>query len=841
MLPSLPVEKALPELVQALKSGSSALLQAPPGSGKTTLVPLALLDQPWLRGRSILMLEPRRLAARAAAYRMADLLGEEVGSTVGYRTRLDSRVSAATRIEVVTEGILTRRLQNDPELKGTGLVIFDEFHERNLHTDLGLALTLDVMQGLRDDLRLLLMSATLDAPAASALLGDAPVIHAGGRSYPVEVQYLPAMPEGPVGDVVGAAVVRALKERSGDVLAFLPGAGEIRRAGEYLRGRAECRDVEVLPLHGDLGREQQDRVLRFDPHGPRRVVLATPIAETSLTIEGIRVVVDSGLRREPRFDPASGLSRLRTVRISKAAAEQRAGRAGRLAPGSCYRLWTESVQRGLQDHSRAEILGSDLSSLVLELALWGVRSAHELKWLDPPPEGAWQAAVALLRGLGAIDAVGAITAAGREMAAIPAHPRLAHMLREGRRLGLAGLAADLAGLLSERDPLLPPAVGLQRPVDLETRLEALWAFRRGGASAARGLGADAAVCRRIEQTVRRWRRGEEDDADTGDGRLGLLLAFAYPDRVAVAREPGSGRYRLSGGRGAALPAYDALAREPLLVIAHMDAGQGEGRIHLAASVTRDDLRQHLPEHFTEATEVYWDERQQAVSARWRERFGRVVMDERPATDVAPGEVLAAMLQGIRGMGLEVLPWDRELRLWRQRVQAVAHWFSEQDWPDVSDEWLLSNLEEWLGPYLGGVSRRQHLERIDLGAALHGLLDWSRQRQLDELAPTHLTVPSGSRIRLEYAGHGEVVLAVRLQELFGLAETPRVGGGRIPVTLHLLSPARRPVQVTQDLRGFWERTYPEVKKELKGRYPKHHWPDDPWSAQPTARAKPRRRV
>jgi ATP-dependent helicase HrpB len=830
----LPIDEVLPELRNALARHTAVVLQAPPGAGKTTHVPLALLGESWLAGRSILMLEPRRLAARAAAARMAQLREEAVGETVGYRIRFESRVSGRTRIEVLTEGILTRRIQNDQALEGVGLVIFDEFHERHLHADLALALTLDSQRNLRDDLKILVMSATLDGAAVSKLLGEAPLVTSTGRSFPVDVRYVPTANDARIADSVAAAALAALAQQQGDVLAFLPGAWEIRRAQESIAARAD-KNVDVLPLYGDLPWELQDKAIRPSVAGRRKVVLATPIAETSLTIDGVCIVVDSGFARVPQFDPGSGLTGLVTQRISRASAEQRAGRAGRTAPGVCYRLWGESVQRGLIPQSIPEIRSADLAPLALELASWGVRDAATLAWLDPPPAAAFAQARELLRELDALDDSGAITGAGQAMAALPLHPRLAHMLHEARRLGCAGLACDIAALLSERDLMVGDA---RRSADFGLRLEALRAYRRNGRAGAQAHGADANGCQRVAQAAGQYRRLLRVETDDGDAAMaGVLLAFAYPDRVALARSAGSNRYLLASGRGAKL--HEKQARRPAcLVAASMDAGEGEGVIYLAEAVEPADLRQYFPQHVRTRSIVRWDETEQAVVARREERFGELLLDSSATKDADPEALRAAMLEGVRRMGLEALPWTAAAREWQARVLSLRQWCPEEAWPDVADAALLATLEDWLGPYLDGVTRRTHLARLDLPEILRARLDWKQQQRLDEAAPTHLEVPSGSRIRLAYEPGQPPVLAVKLQEMFGLADTPRIAAGRVAVTLHLLSPAQRPIQVTQDLRGFWERTYAEVKRELKGKYPKHPWPDDPWSAPPTRRAKRR---
>jgi ATP-dependent helicase HrpB len=834
---ALPIEAVLGELRHAISSHRAVVLQAPPGAGKTTLVPLALLDEPWLAGRSILILEPRRLAARAAAARMSQLRNEAVGETVGYRIRFDAKVSKETRIEVLTEGILTRRLQSDPALEGVGLVIFDEFHERHLHADLALALCVDAQRALREDLKILVMSATLDGEAVSRLLEHAPIVTSRGRSYPVDIVYAARDPEPALPQVAAGAVTRALDAHEGDVLVFLPGAWEIRRAQELLEQVVPRGDVEVFPLYGDLPWEQQDRAIR-PIAGKRKVVLATPIAETSLTIEGVRVVVDCGFARAPQFDPNSGLTRLATQRISRANAEQRAGRAGRLAPGVCYRLWSEGTQRGLIAQPIPEIRSADLAPLALELAAWGVADATTLAWLDPPPAGALAQARALLTELDALDGEGRVTATGRAMAALPVHPRLAHLLVQAGSAERTALACDIAALLSERDILTKEA---RRSCDLGERLDALAAFRRQGRAGAQAQHADASACARVDQAAKQLRRlvrCEKTDASTAADDVGLLLAAAYPDRIAQQRAPGETSYLLSNGRGARLPHGEMRLRPSYLVAANLDAGEAEGVIHMAASISLDALRDRCAAQFKSIEVVRWDNQQQAVVARREQRLGALVLESRGLSDADPEKLRTAMLDGLRRLGLEALPWTPELRQWQARVLSLRAWCPEESLPDLSDGHLLATLETWLGPFLDGVTRRDHLARIDLASALKSRLDWNQAKRLDEGAPTHLTVPSGSRLRIEYAPGEAPVLAVKLQEMFGCADTPRVAFGRVPVTLHLLSPARRPIQVTQDLRGFWDRTYAEVKKELKGRYPKHPWPDDPWNATPTRRTRPR---
>ena len=833
----LPIDSVLPEIQAALAGAPALVLQAPPGAGKTTRVPLALLDAGWLAGNRILMLEPRRIAARAAASRMAATLGEAPGETVGWRIRLDSRVGPRTRIEVVTEGILTRMIQDDPSLPGVGLVIFDEFHERSLHADLGLALALEAQQGLRDDLKLLVMSATLDGEPVARLLGDVPVITSQGRAFPVETRFLARPEPRRFADEVAAAVVRALAEQDGDVLVFLPGAGEIRRVESLLADHPATRGVLLAPLYGDLSQEAQDRAIRPLPDGGRKVVLATAIAETSLTIEGVRAVVDGGQMRVARFDPGSGMTRLVTLPASKAAADQRRGRAGRLGPGTCYRLWSEAEDRALAPWTAPEITGADLAPLALDLAQWGVNDSATLAWLDPPPAAHLAQARQLLVELGALDDGHRITAHGKAMARLPMHPRLAHMVLTARDMGLGGLACDLAALLEERDVLR--AGRGSRDADIRLRLQAL---RTGeGFDARHGLTLDRGAVARARQSARDWRRrlglkpgeqpGKEDEA-------GLLLAFAYPDRIAKRRPGGEPRYAMTGGRGAVFADHEPLAAEEWLALAELDGDRREARIFMAAPLTLADIEAHFAGQIEEVSRCEWDSREEAVAARRQRRLWGLVLEDKPLKQADPAALSEAMAAGIRAMGLACLPWTAEAERLRRRCGFVRALDPEGGWPDLSDQALSETLEDWLIPHLAGMTRRAHLARLDLSAIIQGLLSWEQRRRLDEQAPTHVEVPSGSRIPIDYAGETPV-LAVRLQEMFGCAETPRIGQGRVALLLHLLSPARRPVQVTRDLASFWANAYRQVKADLKGQYPKHWWPDDPMQAEPTARAKPRK--
>lgn len=831
--PALPIEEVLGTLRQALAEHDAVVLQAPPGAGKTTRVPLALLDEPWLAGRGILMLEPRRLAAGNAARYMAALLGEAVGERVGYAMRFERRVSRRTRIEVVTEGLLTRRLQTDPGLEGVGLVIFDEFHERNLHSDLALALCRDAQQGLREDLRLLVMSATLDAEPISRLLDGAPLITSAGRSHPLEIHYLGENPQGPSGQWTAQAVRRILSQTQGDVLVFLPGVADIRRCHEELAEFAAACRVALCPLYGDLPYAAQEKAIL--PASGRKVVLATNIAETSLTIEGVRVVIDSGLERRPRFEPGSGLTRLETQRISAASAVQRAGRAGRLGPGTCFRLWSAATQGSLLPFTPAEIRQADLAGLALDLARWGVRDAHALVWLDPPPQGALAAAQALLRDLGALDAAGRITPQGIAMSELGAHPRLAHLMLRGQALGVAGLACDLAALLAERD-ILRGAVESRHAAgsDFTERLDILQRFRRqGGREAA--INSDGAALRQVLRAADQWRRrlnAVSDPHPMDEELLGRLLMAAYPDRIAQQRAADPDRYLLANGQGARLSRRSAVHSPEFLVavdIAGTDLAESE--IRLASGLTRATLEEECAERLMWRREVRWDVREERILAREIWALGALALQERPAP-LRGDEQRRAIVDGVRALGLEVIGWTAESRQFLARLRFVRRYAGESSWPEVSQENLLETLDSWLGPSLSACRSRSDLERLEPLHALQGLLDWSLRNRLEQLAPTHLEVPSGSRIRLDYEREDAPVLAVKLQELFGLSETPRLVGGRVPVLIHLLSPARRLLAVTQDLRSFWNNVYPEVKKELSGRYPKHPWPADPWKAEAT---------
>lgn len=820
----------LADVRAALADRGTAVLVAPPGAGKTTRVPLALLEAPWVGAGRILVLEPRRLAARAAATQLARLLGEAPGETVGYRVRHDTRVGPRTRIEVVTEGILTRMLQDDPTLEGIAAVCFDEFHERHLTTDLGLALALETRALVRPDLRLLVMSATLEPAPVAALLGDAPVIVSEGRAFPVEVRWLGDGDDRPLALRVVRAVREALPLTDGDCLVFLPGIAELDRARRALEEAALPGDPDLLLLHGGLTLDEQDRVLRRDG-ARRRIVLSTAIAESSVTLADVRVVIDAGLARVPRHDPRSGMTRLATVRVSQAAAEQRRGRAGRVAPGWCLRLWSEGIHASLPRRATPEVLEADLTALALDLACAGIDEPMALRWLDAPPAGAFAQGRTLLRALGALDTTGRVTAHGRAMAALGIAPRLAHLVLAGAAAGMATLACEVAALLAERDLLRREAAALD--IDLRTRVEAL---------RARGVGPDVDRGRleRTRQEARLLRRmlpASATDAHDTLGMVGRLVALAFPDRLAQRRPGEAPRYLLRNGRGARVEAPSAVGGAPWLAIADLDGDALESRIWLAAPLDESDVRAVAGGEIVTESEVVWDDARDAVRASERERLGAIVLRERPRRDVSDDELRTAMLAAITRGGLGRLPWSDGARRTRERL-AFAHTIAPTDFPAGDDATLTEALAEWLGPALTGHRRLADLATIDLGGALLDRLPWTSRRRLDTLAPTHWEAPTGSRLPIDYADPAAPSVAVRLQELFGCAETPRVGDGRVPLTLHLLSPAHRPVQVTRDLAGFWRSSYFEVRKEMKGRYPRHPWPDDPLAAAPTRRAKPR---
>jgi ATP-dependent helicase HrpB len=838
-----PIDPVLPALRKAAASEPALVLKAPPGSGKTTRAPFALLPLlPPEKGR-IVVLEPRRLAAVSAARWMAQAVGESVGETVGYSIRFDSRTSPKTRIEFATEGVFTRRIQVDPALEGVALVVFDEFHERSLQTDLALALCLDVRRSLREDLKILVMSATLDCGPVASLLGGCPVVSSSGEAFPVEERYLPGDRGKPIADRAAAAARKALSETSGDILVFLPGAGEIRACAEILKNEAyrTAGEIGIHPLYADLPFEDQERALL--PGGRRRVVLATNIAETSLTIEGVRVVIDCGFTRRLQYDPASGMNRLVTVPVSKSAAEQRKGRAGRLEPGVCYRLYDRHAFQSLIPFAPPEMLVADLAPLALELALWGVKDPATLSWLDPPPAPAWESAKRLLVDLGALDPGGAITTAGRRMSRFPLHPRLGRLLERAVEAGFPRLGADLAALLSERDifrssPSDPP--GRERDLSVGSRLDALRRWRQEkkappGADPI-ALGAADRVSRQIARLlpVSPALAGKEP-ADL----IPRLLLRAFPDRVAGRREKGGDRFVLSGGRGVKAASPSGLAGGAFIVAARVDAGEkAEGVVHLAEPVTEGLIREELPDRLEPVRRVEWDRREERIVAVLEERIGALRLSARPAS---PGdEEVASLLCAQIRSGWAGLIFGREARQFQARVDLMRKVFPNEGWPDLSAQNLLAAPERWLQPFLRGIRTRAQLAALDLLPPLRALLPFEKQRRLDERAPLSLLVPSGHRVPLDYTSGDEPVLAVKLQEMFGLADTPAIAAGRVKVLIHLLSPARRPVQITRDLRGFWNSGYREVKKELKARYPKHPWPDDPWNAVPTRKTTPRSR-
>ncbi|WP_375691079.1 ATP-dependent helicase HrpB [Pseudooceanicola sp. LIPI14-2-Ac024] len=812
--PRLPIDAALPELTAALRSRGRAVLQAPPGAGKTTKVPLAMLEAGLTAGR-IVMLEPRRLAARAAAARMAETLGEKPGETVGYRIRGEAKVSRATRIEVVTEGILTRMIQSDPELSGVGAVIFDEFHERSLNADLGLAFCLEIAGALRDDLVLVAMSATLDAAPVAALM-DAPLITSQGRMFPVVTRWLDRpVPKGTrIETATAELVIRAAAETTGGILVFLPGEGEIRRAEALLKDRLPA-DHHIRPLFGAMDFAAQRAAIRPEVSG-RKVVLATSIAETSLTIEDIRVVIDAGLARRARFDPGAGMARLVTERVTRAEAEQRRGRAGRVAEGTCYRLWTKGEEGALAAFPPAGIEAEDLAPLALDLALWGAEPAA-MPFLTQPNPGAYAEAQALLNMLGALDAAGTITDHGRALAAMPLHPRLAHMLQLG-----GPEAATLAALLADRDILSREA-----PLDLALRVEA--ARDPGRFQRERGLTVHRAGLDRIRLEAKRLRTAAGTPARRYD--TAELAALAYPDRIGVRRPGDAPRFLLSGGKGAVIDAHDPLAGQRLIVATDLDGDPREAKVRQAIAITESALRTLFADKVAWTDSCDWSRRERRVVARQQERLGAIALDDRVWMDAPPEAVARAMLDGVRELGF---PAQEAARLFRARVMLARA--GGIDLPDMSDEALMATLEDWLLPHLSGVKTADQWRRFDLLPALRGMLDWDRQQALDRAVPARFTTPLGREIAIDYSGETPSI-ELRLQELFGQTTHPTVAGQ--PLRIALLSPAGRPVQVTMDLPGFWASSYADVRKDMRGRYPKHPWPEDPTQADPTLRAKPRR--
>lgn len=825
----LPIDEILAELVDALSRRNTAIVQAAPGAGKTTRVPIALLDARWRGDGKILMLEPRRLAARAAARFMARGRGENAGETVGFRTRLETQVSARTRIEVVTEGILIRMLQRDPELAGYAAVLFDEFHERSLNADLGLALVRETQQALRPDLRVVVMSATLDAGPLARILDNAPVLTSQGRTHPVEVEYRSPVRQQRPADAAAACVRHAIDNQPGSLLVFLPGVGEIRAVHERLEGTL-APDVDLQPLYGALNPSAQDTAIAPAVEGRRKVVLATAIAETSLTIEGIRVVIDAGLERRARFDPGSGMTRLVTTRVSRAAAEQRAGRAGRIEPGTCYRLWSASEQKSLPAFTPPEILEADLAGLVLELAHWGTRCPDELTWLNPPPGAHWNQAVELLVWLDALDDNGAITSTGREMLEAGVHPRLAHMLVRSRETGAAATGARLAALLGERDVL-----GAGAGSDIEPRLRALEHGKAQDGHRGR-IHATQKLARRLAGDCNDNRHDNRTDT-AGNIDPGALLALAFPDRIARRRPGGQPRFQLSNGRGAWLPDDDPLAGSEWLVAAELDGKAREARIFLAARTDKSTIESVLADHIEETETAAWDDQRGTVVVRCERRLGALVLEQKPAGKPTPEQIADGLLSAVAAKGLDALDWTEATRQLCNRVELMRGQ-EPKTWPAFDDESLAAALPEWLGPFLAGLTHWRQLAKLDLMPALENRLGYELKRQLDQLAPVRLAVPAGSEISLDYTAGDQPVMPVKLQGVFGWRQSPRIAGGQVPVVLHLLSPAGRPLAITSDLESFWANAYPEVAKDMRGRYPKHPWPDDPLGADATMRTKRR---
>jgi ATP-dependent helicase HrpB len=814
---SLPIDAVLAVLTNALAGNSAAVLVAPPGAGKTTRVPLALLDEPWAKGKKILVLEPRRLAARAAATRMASTLGEQVGDTVGLRVRFGSKVSKRTRIEVVTEGVFTRLVLDDPSLEGVAAVLFDEFHERSLDADLGLALAREAQQGLRQDLKLLVMSATLDGARVAALLGNAPVVESKGRAFPVETHYLGRDPRTPIERQVAEAVERVLRAQAGSLLVFLPGTGEIRRTEALLKERVADVSVDVVALYGALEARDQDRAISASPPGRRKVVLATSIAETSLTIEGVRVVIDSGLSRVPRFEPDVGLTRLETVRVSRAAADQRRGRAGRTESGVCYRLWDEPQTGSLEPFTRPEILSADLSSFVLDLAHWGAADPAKLAWLNAPPNAALSEARTLLTELGAIDNEGHITEEGRKLRALPLPPRLARMVVDAAEDGAGELAALIAGILTER--------GLGGDdIDLQHRLDNFRRDRSRRADDARAM-------------VKRWAETADGSKDNGEHSPGSLLALAYPDRIAKNRGGGSGAFLLANGRGGMVDPASPLAREPFLAVAELTGAAAASRIVLAAPIALAEIEARFAGQIEDFETVNFDTATGSLRARGSRLLGRLTLAEQTRPVVSDADNARLLAEGIVGLAVNKLPWSKAQLQFRNRVNFLRR-AENEEWPDLTDDALARTSDEWLAPFLVGKTALSQISADDLSAALDTLLPWNLRKRLDTEAPTHFSAPSGSQVPIDYRAEEGPKLAIRVQELFGLAVHPAIAGGRVPLLIELLSPAHRPVQVTRDLPGFWRGSYKDVRTDLRGRYPKHPWPDDPLTAPATRRAKPR---
>lgn len=814
---ALPIIDVLPELQTSLAAHNTVLLSAPPGAGKSTLVPLALLEATWLNDQKIIMLEPRRLAAKTVAMRMADLLGESVGETVGYRIRFENRTSAKTRIEVVTEGILTRMLQSDNSLEGVGIVIFDEFHERSIFADVALALSREAQQILRSDLRILVMSATLNLTELKLLL-NAPVVESKGKQYPVELIYTDQQDERLMAEVCAQTAMRALREQPGDILIFLPGEGEIRKCEELLQGQAV--GAEIHPLYGNLPPNQQMAAILPSRSGGRKIVIATAIAETSLTIEGIKVVIDSGFGRVQKFDPRSGLSKLETILISKDSADQRAGRAGRLSPGVCYRIWSKPAHARLADHRNPEIVEADLTSFVLDMAMWGVQDVNGLTWLTPPPTHHVKLATELLEELNALQQ-GRITDHGKKMHALPCHPRIAHMMlmaasaKAPQAAAQIQLAADIAALLEERDPL-----GKEAGIDINVRIEALRRQRTQKSS-----GRKFARILQIAEQYRKLFQSPENNDPVDPFETGVLLVYAYPERIAFARPGNNAQFQLSGGNLAMASHQDDLAHEPWLAIANLDARDGMGKIFLASPLNPKDLMPLLKEREI----ISWNAKKGGLTAAKETRLGSIVLKSTPLAKPNPEQIQQAICDALEKDGAHLLDWNDTVTQFQNRILSLRKWNEHQEWPDVSTNALLAEVRSWLLPYLTNIRSNDDLKKLNLYDILYHFLDFEKQSLLNRLAPAKLEVPSGSQIMLEYFANGSApVLAVRIQEVFGLEDTPSVNNGQMKVLMHLLSPGYKPCQITGDLKSFWQNTYFEVRKELKPRYPKHAWPDDPWT-------------
>ena len=836
MTVQLPIYEIISKLKTILNENNNLVLQAPPGAGKTTIVPIQLLEEKWLAGKKIILLEPRRLAARAAARRMALTIGEVVGETIGYRVRMDQKIGKNTRIEVVTEGVLIRKLQSDPELSDVGLLIFDEFHERSIEADLGLALSLDVQGGLRADLKIIVMSATLDGKKVADLMGGAPILSSEGRAYDVEHKYLSGPSKEKIEYIAAAQIERALQDEKGSILVFLPGAGEIERTKKILEGRGLKPNVTISPLYGMMNFKDQDLAINPAPEGFRKIVLATAIAESSLTIEGIRVVVDSGLQRSTIYDAGSGMTKLQTSTLSRASADQRAGRAGRTEEGVCYRLWTEASNRALRPYSEPEIKRTDLVPLALDLALWGVKEASTLAWLDPPEQASLLQANELLMSLGGLDGEGKITTHGKMMARFPMHPRFAHMILSAEKIGLGKLALSIAALMEERDILRLKAE--YKTVDLRLRLEALQHMAKSDTKNLKRLGCDIGAARNVNKQVNNWlakhcvRPGVFNIQ-----KAGICLAYAFPDRIGSLRSNQTGTYILSGGRGARLMQEDPLALESFLAVGHLDKGDKNARVYMASPISKIEIEEGFGELISEEELIYWDDRTQSVKAESQRRLGKMFLAnfilEKPDKEIIKSE----LLKGIRKLGIDVLPWDSNSIRLRRRVD-LARKNTTQIMVDFSDKGLLNSMEDWLLPYLDKVSSIKTLQRLDIHDILKNILSWEESQQLDVLVPTHIKVPSGSNIAIDYSVEPPI-LSVKLQEMFGATDTPRILNGTVDLSIHLLSPARRPLQITSDLKGFWSNSYPEIKKEMKGRYPKHPWPDNPHQSYPTKKLEPKK--